>query len=135
MNTMNTTKQSISYDEWVDREWKALLSITPAVYGDNIADEIASIMVDQDYELRQHRKVMLIEALTMEDKWDTIVQNTPPVYGNPDSDEIAKILIIYTQEEQNRTGKEEEYGDEYFLHEESNHLKMQMILKHDNVVM
>ena len=130
MNTMNTTKQSISYDEWVDREWKALLSITPTVYGDNIADEIASIMVDEDYELRQYRKVRLIEALTMEYKWDTIVQNTPPVYGNPESDEIANILMMYTQEEQNSI-----HGDEYFLHEESNHLKMQMILKHDNVVM
>ena len=135
MNTMNTTKQSITYDEWVDREWKALLSITPAVYGDNIADEISSIMVDQDYEERQGRKVMLIEELTMEDKWDTIVQNTPPVYGNPDSDEIAQILILYTQEEQYRTGKEEYYCEEYLLHEASNIRKMRMILKHDNVVM
>ena len=131
MNTMNNTTQPITHDEWVDREWKALLSITPAVYGDNIADEIASIMVDQDSEFRHYRKVRLIEEL----KWNTIVQNTPAVYGNPDSDEIANILMIYMQEEQNRTGKEEEYGDEYFLHEESNNLKTQMILKHDNVVM
>ena len=129
MNTMNNTTQPITHDEWVDREWKALLSITPAVYGSAIADEIASIMVDQDDDLsRQCRKEMLILALTMEDKWNTIVQNTPPVYGNPDSDEIANILMIYTQEE------EEEHGDEYFMHGESNIRKMRMILKHDNVI-